>query len=123
MQTDEQVSQSIPLRFLEDGEEIGAVEEGQSGDVIQRVHKANGGGDQNKRQHQPSPCPVDVAEQAVESQAEADENDRGKQVSDDAKTEKHLVSQDVICRRGGIPAHDQFARNIQETEGRGEYER
>ena len=112
METDEKVSQSIPLRFLENGKEIAAAEEGQSGDVIQHIHKANGGRDQNDGHHRPSPHLIHAAEQAIKSQAKADENDRGKQVSDDANTEKHLVSQNVICRCGSIPAHDQLAGNI-----------
>ena len=42
---------------------------------------------------------------------------RGDQVSDDAKTEKRLVSQDVVGGRGGVPPNDQSAGNIDQTEG------
>ena len=61
---------------------------------------------------------VHPAEQAVESHDQEDEDDRGDQVSNDAETEKHLVSQDVFSRRGGVPCDDESAWNIDEAEGR-----
>src|SRR5712691_10399345 len=64
---------------------------------------------------------VHTAEQTVESHDYKDENDRRDQVSDDAETEKRLVSQDVAGGRGGVPAHEQSAGNIDQVEGGGDH--
>ena len=69
--------------------------------------------------HQRSMLLVQAAEQTVESHDEKDKNDRGDQVSDDAETEKRLVSQDVVGGRGGVRTHDQSAWNIDQAEGGG----
>ena len=47
--------------------------------------------------------------------------DAAQQVADDAETEKRLVRRDVVGRRGRVPAHDQSAGNIDETEGGDDY--
>src|SRR6266852_5132388 len=122
MQAEEQHAQGVYLTFVEYGKEIRAAEEGEGGDVAQHIHKPDGGGDQNQGHHQRSMRHVHAAEQTVESQDQEDENDRGDQVSDDAETEKRLVSQDVVGGRGGVPPHDQSAGNIDQAEGGGDYE-
>jgi len=45
-----------------------------------------------------------------------------KQIGNHAGTEEHLVGEDSLGGRSGIPAHDELVRNINEAEGRGEPE-
>src|SRR5712692_9984426 len=60
-----------------------------------------------------------AAEQSVESDDQQDKTDRRGQASDNAGTEKHLVTQNVIRRRGGVPWSDQSAWNMDQAEGGG----
>ena len=65
--------------------------------------------------------PVHTAEKTVESHHDKDENDCGDQVSNDAETEKCLVSQDVVGGRRSVPLHDELPGNIDEAERGREY--
>src|ERR1700730_13255165 len=122
MQAQEEHAESVPLRFLECVEEVRAAEKDQRSDIIERVQKRDGARDQNEADHQPGPGLVHTAEQAIKSHAETDENDRREQISDNAEMEKCFVSQNIICGRRGIPAHDQLGGNIYEAERTREYE-
>src|ERR1700682_3536048 len=123
MQTEEQQGQSVPLRFFEYGQEIGAAHEQQGSNVVQRVEEVD------RRYHQPAQnhhqrCVVLVhaLEQPVESQNEEDSDGPGEQVADDAKTEEKLVRGDIVGRRGRVATHEQSAGNVDEAQGGGEYQ-
>src|SRR5439155_4842567 len=113
MQTEEQHGEGVALRFVEYGEEIGATNEQEGSDVVQRVEEVDWRHHQTPQDHhQSSEVLVHSLEQPVQSQREEDSHVPGEQVADDAETEERLVRGDVVGRRGRVPGHEQGVGNI-----------
>src|SRR5439155_1319258 len=86
-------------------------------------NKTDRGRNQNERHHERSPRFVHVTEQAIERDAETDEDYLADEIAEDRQSKHRFMRENIVCRRGGVAAHDQFARNVKQTERRGEYHR
>jgi len=123
VQTNEEHAESVALRFVEDGEEIPTAKKKKGGDVIERVEKTYCGRDQNERDHQAGPGFTYTAEQAIQRDGETNEDHLTQEIGEDRQTKHSFVSEDIIGGGGGVPAYDQFSRNVDQAERRGEYHR
>src|SRR6266852_2401094 len=112
MQTSKQHAQGVALSFVEDGEEFPAAKKKKRSDVVERVEKTYCRRDQNERDHQARPGFIYAAEQSIKRDSEADENHLTHEIAQDRKTKHGFVSEDIIGGCGGVPAHDEFSRNV-----------
>src|SRR5438105_4892557 len=119
MQTSKQHAQGVALGFVEDGEEFPAAKKKQSTDIIERVEKTDCRRDQNERDHQARPGFIHAAEQSIEHDGEADENHLTHKIAEDRKTKHGFVSENIFGGCGGVPAHDEFSRNVDQAEWSG----
>ena len=111
------------MRFVKDGEKFAATKENQRGDVVDHVEKADRRRDEHETQQEQGPRFVHIAQQAIERDAETDKNNLPDKIAEDRQSKHGFVREDVVGGGAGVPTHDEFARNVDQAERRGEYHR
>src|SRR5207249_805739 len=113
----------VQLCFVEDREKVATAKKNQRRDVVERVEETDGGRNQNERHHERSPRFVHITEQAIQRDAETNKDYVADEIAEDRQSKHRFVRENIVGRRGGVAVHDQLARNVKQTERRGEYHR
>src|SRR5438093_1043354 len=118
MQTEEQHGQGVALRWSNTDKKSAPRASIMAAASFSTLKKSMADGSTPPQDHhQHRQVLVHSLEQPVKSQREEDHDDPGDQVADDAETEESLMRDDVVGRRGRVPAHEQSVGNVHEAEG------
>ena len=123
MQANKEIAERVQVRLVEHIEELGSSEKNQRANIIERVDKTDRGRNQNEADHEQRPNLVHIAEQAIQSDGEANEDYVADKIAEDRQSEHGLVRENIVGGRGGVPAHDQFALDEDQAKRRGEHHR